>query len=273
MSTSRRSSTARRSARLSWASASCWLEDMSRSPRPRIWRSSSLTMLLVASRWRSMLRSSAPASRTWLSSFSCSWRSRSRSARISSRRRRLASISEGGFCASKTEGRKDGKTESRSATQRRGVGLTTVHHLPSFRLSVFPSLNMAQMPSHAQQAPHQPDQRPEQHHQAELERAEEHQAAAHLARRLPEDLQGKPAHEDRQAAAQQALERAFEQEGTPDEAVGGTDQAHDGDLARALQHGDRDGAANDDDRHDGKANPDPRPPRGPRVGERVEPLD
>src|ERR1041385_5283303 len=232
MSTSRRSSTARRSARLSWASASCWLEDMSRSPRPRIWRSSSLTMLLVASRWRSMLRSSAPASRTWLSSFSCSWRSRSRSARISSRRRRLASISEGGFCASKTEGRKDGKTESRR-TERRKAGMTERNHLPSFRLSVFPS-HMPQMPPHAQHAPHQADERPEQHHQAELERPEEHQAAAHLARRLPEHLQGDAAHEDRQAAAQQALDGAFEQEGAPDEAVGGADQAHDGDLAGAL---------------------------------------
>src|ERR1051325_4545023 len=273
MSTSRRSSTARRSARLSWASASCWLEDMSRSPRPRIWRSSSLTMLLVASRWRSMLRSSAPASRTWLSSFSCSWRGRAGSARISSRRRRLASISEGGFCACKTEGRKDGKTESRSATQRRGVGLTTVHHLPSFRLSVFPSLNMAKMPSDAQEAPHQPDQRPEHHHQAELERAEEHQAAAHLAGGLPEDLQGEAAHEDRQAAAQQALEGAFEEEGTPDEPVGGADQAHDGDLPRALQHGDPDGDADDDDGHDGEREPDHQADRGREVAEPVEPLD
>src|ERR1043166_5518350 len=271
MSTSRRSSTARRSARLSWASASCWLEDMSRSPRPRIWRSSSLTMLLVASRWRSMLRSSAPASRTWLSNFSCSWRSRSRSARISSSRRRLPSISEGGFWAKRAEGRKGGRAEGTPDATRSRIPIRL--HCPPFRLSAFPPSHMPQMPPHAQQAPHPPDERPEQPHQAELERAEEHQAAAHLSRRLPEDLQGKPAHEDRQAAAQQALERAFEQEGTPDEAVGGTDQAHDGDLARALQHGDPDGDADDDDRHDGEGEPDHQAHRGRQVAEPVEPLD
>ena len=55
MSTSRRSSTARRSARLSSARISSALERSSWLERPPIWRSISFTIRWVDSRWRSRL--------------------------------------------------------------------------------------------------------------------------------------------------------------------------------------------------------------------------
>src|ERR1043165_2859260 len=237
MSTRRRSRTARRAA------------------RPRIWPSSSLTSRLLTSRWRSMLRSSAPASRTWFSSWSCSRRSRSRSARISSRRRRLASRSEGFWAAAvEAQSRKDAKTQRRKVVS--GWRRRRVPHLPTFRLCVFASLDMPQVPPPPRRAPPQPDQGPEGEHQAELLGAEEHQPAGHFAGGVAEDLEGEPAHHDREAPAQHAPERALEQEGAADEAVGGTHQAHDRDLPRALEHGDPDGDADDDDGHDGEREAD-----------------
>src|SRR6184192_513653 len=53
-------------------------------------------------------------------------------------------------------------------------------------------------------------------------------------------------------ASQQALDRALQQEGPPDETVRGAHQPHDRDLATALQHGHADRGADDDDRHDGE---------------------
>src|SRR5207248_3255836 len=53
-------------------------------------------------------------------------------------------------------------------------------------------------------------------------------------------------------ASQQALDRALQQEGPPDETIRGAHQPHDRDLATALQHRHADRRADDDDRHDGE---------------------
>src|SRR5437660_742429 len=76
----------------------------------------------------------------------------------------------------------------------------------------------------------------------------------------------------RRQPAEHPLERALQQEGAPYEAVGRAHQAHDGDLAAALQHRHADRRADDDDRHGRERGADDEPHGGRDLAEPIELL-
>src|SRR2546428_1301694 len=76
----------------------------------------------------------------------------------------------------------------------------------------------------------------------------------------------------RRQPAEHPLERALQQERAPHEAVGRSDQAHDGDLAAALQHRHADRRADDDDRHGGERRAHDEPHGGGDLAEPIELL-
>src|SRR5207247_3856043 len=101
-----------------------------------------------------------------------------------------------------------------------------------FPVAPFPSSYSPLMPAYARRAPEEPDQRSERHDRRRLLAREE--------RRVEEpafdQLVGGERQPDCDQSPQHALDRSLEQEGAPDEAVGGANQAHDGDLPAPLQH-------------------------------------
>src|SRR5688572_25820847 len=237
MSTSRRSSTARRSARLSWASTSSALERSSWSVSPPICRSISSTIRLVEARWRSRLSSSSATSCTWPCSRSCCRASRSRSALISSSRRRLSWSSRAGFCAAAGAG-----TAMASAPSRRSWRRTLDDP------AVGPAADHAEVAADADEAAQQAEEHAEDDDHEHVDRLEEDQAGQRRGV-APEDGVAAVAEQQREHAAHEPLEPALEEEWSPDEPVGGTHEPHDVDLPRALQDGEPDRDADDHDRH------------------------
>ena len=80
------------------------------------------------------------------------------------------------------------------------------------------------------------------------------------------------AEEQRGDSAEQPLERAFEEERAANEPVGGADQAHDLDLAGALQHGHPDGDADDHHRDQRERKTDGESDQAGEVAQGVESL-
>jgi hypothetical protein len=108
---------------------------------------------------------------------------------------------------------------------------------------------MPQVSPHADQAAAQAEHEAEQQDQQHLLRPEEDQPGEGPAAAVPEEQVSGVAEQQREQATQRPLQRALEEEGAPDEPVGGTHQPHDTDLAGALQQGEPDGDADDHDRH------------------------
>src|SRR5690349_9537308 len=202
MSTSRRSSTARRSARLSSARMSSALERSSWPDNPPIWRSISPTIRSVDSRWRSRLVSSSLTSWTCPCSRSCCSSSRSRSRRICWSRFRLASREESWACA---DGGVRTARMDRTARTARSVGARSRRFLVvASLLSVV--LHMPQMPPHAHQAAPQTQQHPEDDHGQHLKRVKEDEPRERPAALVPEQEIPAVAERQRQESAQETLE-------------------------------------------------------------------
>src|SRR5581483_2650154 len=266
MSTSRRSSTARFSASASCASSRSAVVRSIWSDSPLIWRSSSLTMRLVVSFWRSMLASSTASECAWPRSRSSSRSTSERSRRMPSRRcwfsRSCCSNGAGRWAAS---GR--GTAGSATATTAATAPAPPPPPPPPPPASRLPPASHApQVSSHRRRAPAQPEQRPEPDDRERLLPREE--------RRLDEpavdEEVGGVRQADRHEPAQRPLDRALEEEGPADEAVGRPDQPHDGDLAAALQHRHTDGGADDDHRHDGEGGAHHEPHRRRDLAQPVE---
>src|SRR6266566_3655188 len=76
----------------------------------------------------------------------------------------------------------------------------------------------------------------------------------------------------RRQSTEHSLERALQQKRAPHEAVGRAHQAHDGDLAAALQHRHADRRADDDDRHGGEGRAHDEPHGGRDLAQPIELL-
>src|SRR5215210_1696873 len=188
MSTNRRSSTARRSARLSCARISSALERSSWDASPPIWRSISLTIRWVDSRWRSRLLSSSLTSCTWPCSRS-RWRCRrSRSPRISSKRRRLSSKSGVPWAASDVVDR----TSS-------SVALPILLVLPVLS-------NMPEMPPHAHETASEAEQDTKHNDQHHVLGSEEDQTRQRPTTLIAEQQIAGVAQRQRQDSAEQPLQ-------------------------------------------------------------------
>ena len=148
--------------------------------------------------------------------------------------------------ARRRRGRKDGKTERGKAR-----ALLRPSVLPSFR----PPTHAAGA-AHAHQAPPQPQHHAEHHDAHHLERLEEDQVGERPAGPVAEEQVAAVTEHQGQESAEQALERALEQERAADEPVGGPDQPHDRDLAGPLEQGEPDGDTDDHHRHRGEGQPD-----------------
>jgi len=129
------------------------------------------------------------------------------------------------------------------------------------------------VPPHAHQAATQAEQDAEENDQQHVAGIEEDQAAQRAADVVLEQRVRGPAEREREQSAHQTLERALQQERPAHEPVAGADHAHDGDLARALQNGEPDGDADDDDGNRRERGADQEADEAGQVAELVEPRD
>src|SRR5580765_6916872 len=130
-----------------------------------------------------------------------------------------------------------------------------------------------QVPPDAQQASEQPDQGPEEDDHNHVERPEEFEVRQAGADGGPEQGEAAPAEQQRQETAEDALDGALEHEGSADEAVGGADEPHDGDLAGALEDRNANRHADDRDGDDRERESDGEPDNRREPAELIEPLD
>src|SRR5215207_962730 len=221
MSIRRRWSTARRSARLSCARISSALERSSCEASPPICRSISPTIRWVDSRCRSRLVSSSFTSCTWPCSRSrCRW-SRSRSARISSNRRRLSSNS-GVPCAwSGWSSVMETITRRRGRRSRRGrKGKTAAADFCALS-ALSALLRMSKMPPHTHQTAGQPKQHAEDDNHHHVLRAEEHEARQRTPALITKQEVAGVTEDQGEESTQQPLQCPLQEKGPADKPIGG----------------------------------------------------
>src|SRR5690606_10734925 len=129
----------------------------------------------------------------------------------------------------------------------RRAAATAASRRPPFQSAA----HQAEMPAHAHQAPEEPEQHAEDDDDQDVLGPEEHEAAQYRRVAAEHRIAG-VAERNRQHATEKALDGALEQEGAPDEPVGGPDQAHDVDLPRALEQRKPDRHPDDHHGHRGK---------------------